>query len=62
MVLPFSAFGRYNHGENVLDIGLTSHKKCVDNVNIVEPLGRSDCNQIHVFIKENESGIEKYDT
>ena len=33
-------------GENVLDIVLPSHKELVDNVNIHEPLGNSDHNQI----------------
>ena len=36
--------------ENVLDIVLSSHKECVDNV-ICEPLGCSDHNQIHFNIK-----------
>ena len=38
-------------GENVLDIVLSSQKEFVDNVNIYEPLGCSDHNQIYVIIK-----------
>ena len=38
-------------GENVLDIVLSSQKEFVDNVNICEPLGCSDHNQIHFIIK-----------
>ena len=37
--------------ENVLDIVLSSQKEFVDNVNICEPLGGSDNNQIYVIIK-----------
>ena len=33
-------------GKNVLDIVLSSQKEFVDNVNICEPLGCSDHNQI----------------
>ena len=39
-------------GENVLDIVLSSQKEFVDNVNICEPLGCSDHNQIYFIIKE----------
>ncbi|KAK2170833.1 hypothetical protein NP493_1133g00000 [Ridgeia piscesae] len=38
-------------GENVLDIVLSSQKEFVDNVEICEPLGCSDHNQIHFIIK-----------
>ena len=38
-------------GENVLDIGLSAQKDCVDNVKICEPLGCSDHNQIYFIIK-----------
>ena len=38
-------------GANVLDIVLSSQKEFVDNVNICEPLGCSDHNQIHFIIK-----------
>ena len=38
------------NGENVLDIVLSSQKELVDNVNIHEPLGNSDHNQIHFDI------------
>ena len=37
-------------GENVLDIVLSSQKKCIDNVRICEPLGCSDNNQIYFII------------
>ena len=37
-------------GENVLDIVLSSQKELVDNVQIHEPLGNSDHNQIHFDI------------
>ena len=37
--------------KNVLDIVLSSQKEFVDNVNICEPLGCSDHNQIHFIIK-----------
>ena len=37
-------------GENVLDIVLSSQKELVDNVNIHEPLGKSEHNQIHFDI------------
>ena len=35
----------------MLDIVLSSHKEFVDNVEICEPLGCSDHNQIHFIIK-----------
>ena len=38
-------------GKNVLDIVLTSQKEFVDNVDICEPLGCIDHNQIYVIIK-----------
>ena len=38
-------------GENVLVIVLSSQKEFVDNVNICEPLGCCDHNQIYVIIK-----------
>ena len=38
-------------GEKVLDIGLTSHKECVDTIKIYEPLGCNDHNQIYFSIK-----------
>ena len=37
--------------KNVLDIVLSSQKECVHNVNICEPLGCSDHNQIYFIIK-----------
>ena len=38
-------------GENVLDLVLSSQHGLVDNVKIHEPLGNSDHNQMHVYIK-----------
>ena len=38
-------------GKNVLDIVLSSQKKCVDNVHICDSLGCSDHSQIYVIIK-----------
>ena len=38
-------------GENVLDIVLSSQNELMFNVNIHEPLGNSDHNQIHLDIK-----------
>ena len=34
-------------GDNVLDLILSSNKKLVDNVTVVEPLGTNDQSQIH---------------
>ena len=42
-------------GENVLDIVLSSQKELVNNVKILEPLGNSDHNQIHVDINVKEA-------
>ena len=38
-------------GKNVLDVVLNSQKECLDNVNICEPLGCSNHNQIYIIIK-----------
>ena len=48
-------------GENVLDIVLSSQKELVDNVNIFEPLGNSDHNQIHfdINVKSESKKIRK---
>ena len=46
-------------GENVLDIVLSSQKELVDNVNIFEPLGKSDHNQIHFDINVNSESKNK---
>ena len=52
-------------GNNVLHIVLSSQKELVDNVNIHEPLGNSDNNQIHFDINiksesKNKKGKEKF--
>ena len=39
----------------ILDIMLSSQKELVDNVNIKEPLGSSDHNQMHFNIKKNQT-------
>ena len=48
-------------GENVLDIVLSSKKELVDNVNIFEPLGNSDHNQIHfdINVKSESKSYEQ---
>ena len=46
-------------GENVLDTVLSSQNELVDNVNIHEPLGNSDYNQMYVDIKVKSEGINK---
>ena len=46
-------------GENVLDKVLASQKELVDNVNIHEPLGNSDHNQIHFYINVKSEGKNK---
>ena len=46
-------------GENVLDIVLSSQKELVDNVNIFEPLGNSDHNQVHFDINVKSEGKNK---
>ena len=45
--------------ENVLDIVLSSQKELVDNVNILEPLGSSDHNQIHFDINVKSESKHK---
>ena len=45
--------------ENVLDIVLSSQKELVDNVNIHEPLGNSDHNQIHFYINVKSESKNK---
>ena len=49
-------------GENVLDIVLLLHKELVDNVNIHEPLGNSDHNQIHfdITVKSESKNKKTY--
>ena len=49
-------------GDNVLDIVLTSTKEFVDNVNICEPLGCRDHNQLYVIIKLEGEQNKKYGT
>ena len=45
----------------VLDIVLSSQKKCVDNVEIQEPLGSSDHNQLHfnINIKSDKTKVKQ---
>ena len=45
--------------ENVLDIVLSSQKELVDNLNIFEPLGNSDHNQIHFDINVKSESKNK---
>ena len=49
-------------GENVLDIVLSSQTELVDNVNIFEPLGNSDHNQIHfdINVKSESKNTKTY--
>ena len=47
--------------ENVLDIVLSSQNELLENVNIHEPLGNSDHNQIHFDINvKSECKLKKY--
>ena len=46
-------------GENVLDLFLPSQNELVDNVKIHEPLGNSDHNQIHFYIKVKSESTNK---
>ena len=46
-------------GDNVLDIVLSSQKELVDNVNIHEPLGKSDHNKIHFDINVKSESKNK---
>ena len=44
-------------GENVLDIVVSSQKELVENVQLYEPLGNSDHNQIHFDINVKSESI-----
>ena len=46
----------------VLDIVLSSQKECVDNVEIQEPLGSSDHNQLHfnINIKSDKTQLKQW--